>query len=269
MKNFKKIFSLILVSSLLLVACGDKAPKENANTLEKIQASKKIKIGITADYPPYEFYTFEDGQEKLAGMDIELSNYIGEKLGAEVEFVNMEFSNLLTSLSLGKVDMIISGMNPTAEREEQVDFSDIYHKASFSLVYRENEEAIKSLEDLKGKTVGVQMGTTQEKAISEVDGVNVSSLSKNPDIIMNIKTNKIDYGIMEGPVASSFVKANEGIAIVEDLPIGEEADGMSIAVKKNNSELIEKLNEIIKDIDSKDLMDKWFIEADEKAKSNL
>lgn len=260
-KKINLFMVTILILSSILVACGNE--KAEPYTLKGIQKKGKLVLGTNADYPPFEFHTIIDGKDEIVGLDIEIAKYIAEDLGVELEIKDMEFDKLLGGLSTGMLDMVIAGMNPDPDRE--ANFTDIYYEANLSvLITKDDESNITKVEDLEGKSIGVQIGTTQEEiAQTQIKDGDVKSLSTNPDIVMNLKTNKIDCAIMELPVAESFAKANDNIMVVEDFIIDSESGGMAIAVKKGNDELTEKLNEILADIKSQGLIEKWFIEADE------
>ena len=262
-KKINLFMVTILILSSILVACGNE--KAEPYTLKGIQKKGKLVLGTNADYPPFEFHTIIDGKDEIVGLDIEIAKYIADELGVELEIKDMEFEKLLGGLSTGMLDIVIAGMNPDPEREKEANFTDIYYEANFAvLVNKENDFEITSIEDLEGKSIGVQIGTTQEEiAQTQIKDGDVKSLSTNPDIVMNLKTNKIDCAIMELPVAESFAKANDNLMVVEDFIIDSESGGMAIAVKKGNDELTEKLNEILADIKSQGLIEKWFIEADE------
>ena len=272
-KKINLFIIAILILSSILVACGNEKvgnlENEDSNvetyTLEGIQKKGKLVLGTSADYPPFEFHTMIDGKDEIVGFDIEIAKYIADELGVELEIKEMEFEKLLGGLSTGMLDIVIAGMNPDPEREKEANFTDIYYEANFAvLVNKENDFQISTLEDLEGKSIGVQIGTTQEDiAQTQIKDGYVKSLSSNPDIVMNLKTKKIDCAIMELPVAESFADVNDNLMVVDNLIIDSESGGVAIAVKKGNDKLTEKLNEILAEIKSKGLIEKWLIEADE------
>ncbi|MCF6462084.1 amino acid ABC transporter [Clostridium sp. Cult1] len=264
---------IILVLSSLLVACGkgNKANLEDDNseietyTLEGIKNKGKLVLGTSADYPPFEFHKMIDGKDEIVGFDIEIAKYVARELGVELEIKDMDFDKLLGGLSTGMLDIVAAGMNPDPEREKEANFTDIYYESTHSvLINKEDESKIASMEDLNGKSIGVQIGTTQEKiAETEIKDSDVVSLSSNPDIVMNLKTMKIDCAIMETPVAKSFAKANEEIMVIEDLIIDSGTEGVAIATKKGNDELTQRINEILAKAKSEGLIEKWIVEANE------
>lgn len=272
-KKISLFLVLIIVFSMALTACGTdkpndtKDPADNPGTentsLENIVSSGKIVLGTSADYPPFEFHAMVDGKDSIVGLDIEIAKYIAKELGVELEIKDMDFDNLLAGLGTGMMDMIIATMNPDPTRE--ANFTDIYYEANLSvLIHKDDKSEITKLEDLEGKNIGVQMGTTQEEITQEdIKDATAKSLSNNADIIMNLKTKKIDCAIMETPVAESFAMVNKDLMLIENLIIDSGTGGVAIAVKKGDEELTEKLNEILAKIKSEGLMEKWMIEASE------
>lgn len=282
-KKISLLLGIIMLFSLGLMACSnddstdpvesEEIEENNVETetsaLDDIIEKGTIVLGTSADYPPFEFHTIIDGKDEIVGFDIEIAKYIANELGVELEIKDMDFDNLLGGLSTGMLDMVIASMNPDPDRD--ANFTDIYYDATHSiLVAKDSEYEVTSIDDLAGKKVGVQIGTTQEDIAKEsiVDG-EIISLSKNPDIIMNLKTKKIDFAIMETPVANSFAAANDDIRVIDDLTLDTESGGVAIALKKGNDELTERINEILDKIKSEDLMGDWLIEADELSNQDL
>lgn len=119
-------------------------------------------MGTSADYPPFES---KDG-DKIVGFDVDLAEALAEKTGHEIEVKDMDFNGLVTALKTNKVDIVLSGMTPTPKRKKQVDFSNVYYTAH-NMIVTKKSSGIKSLDDLKGKTVGVQLGSIQEEKAKE------------------------------------------------------------------------------------------------------
>lgn len=254
-KKISLLLAIVMVFSIVLTGCG--------------KEKEKLVMGTSADYPPFEFHAMIDGKDEIVGFDIEIAKYIADELDLELEIKEMDFDKLLGGLSSGMLDMVVAGMNPDPERDAL--FSEIYYEANLSvLISKDAESTITKLEDLDGKSIGVQMGTVQEGIAQEsINASNVVSLGKNPDIIMNLKTKKIDCAIMETPVANAFAKVNDDIIVVKDLIIDNESGGVSVAVKTGNDELMDKINDILADIKSKGLIEEWFVEAEELSTKGL
>ncbi|MDR7869233.1 MAG: transporter substrate-binding domain-containing protein [Tissierellaceae bacterium] len=273
----KKKLSLLLVVvmafSIVLTACGGNdtntpgADNEAKNSLEKITDSGKIVLGTSADYPPFEFHALIDGKDTIVGFDIEIAKYIADELGVELEIKDMDFDKLLGGLSTGMLDIVIAGMNPDPERE--ANFTDIYYEANLAVLVTKDNTEIKTAEDLEGKSIGVQIGTTQEDVARDINGADVKALGTNADILMNLKTKKIDAAIVETPVAESYASVNDDIMVVEGLVLDSGSEGVAIAVKQGDDELTQKLNELLADMKEQGLLEKWFVEANELVSNSL
>ncbi len=276
----KKKFSLLLVAvlmfSLVLTACGGNGSNvdngkddENTSTLQKIQDSGKIILGTSADYPPFEFHTMIDGKDEIVGFDIEIAKYIADELGVELVIQDMDFDKLLGGLSTGMLDMVIAGMNPDPGRE--ANFTDIYYEANISvLAHKDNASQFTKVEDLYGKSVGAQIGTVQEDIAREsIKDADVKALTTNSDIVMNLKTKKLQAGLLETPVAESYAAVNDDLLVIEDFVIDSGTGGVAVAVQKGDDELTQKLNEILEDIKSQGLIEKWFIEANKLVSDSI
>ena len=226
----KKVYVLfaVILCCLLITACKEK--KDNV-----------LKVGTNADFPPFEYH--ENGQ--IVGFDIDLINEIGNKLNKKIEFEEMEFNTLLTALSSGKVDLIISGLDITDERKQQVDFTQGYYANELSLVVL-NDSNIKNINDLKGKKVGTELGTSSDNYVNELKDVKNIQFNDSSSTIMNLKSNKVDAVIIDKPVAEKILKNVNGCKILENVNI--KTSEMGIAVNKNNKELLNDLNKALTEL---------------------
>ena len=267
----KKLLLLItaMVAAITLTACsGEKTTKTK---MDEIKEKGKIVLGVSPDYPPYEFTTTENGQKKVVGADIYLAQEIAKKLGVEVEIQEMAFDSLIAAVNANKVDMVISGVNPTEERKKAVDFSDIYYTGKGIFVVNKDSAEIKSVADLKGKKVGVQKGSTYETYAKEqlkIEDKDLQSLTDVPSLLQDLKNKKIDVVLIPDDVAKIAINKYNDIKIsafsAENDP---EATGMAIVFKKakdgSNKTLLEQVNAVIKEIKEKNLFEK---ELDKYAK---
>lgn len=255
----KKFIAVSLAASMVftLSACGKKSQN---NLLTK----GTLTIGTSADYPPYEFHKEVNGKDTIVGFDLMIADEIAKDLGVKVEVKDMQFDGLLAALQGKKVDMVIAGMNPTAERAKAVDFSKVYYVAVQAVLVRtEDKDNLKSLEDLKGKKVGVQKATTQEKIAQEqIKGAEVVSLGKLPDLIVALKSKKVDAVVAELPVAQSFADKNSEI-FVSGMKFSTETaqKGAAIAIYKGNSELLNDVNKTLDRLMKDDKISKFVADA--------
>ncbi|THF82681.1 transporter substrate-binding domain-containing protein [Cohnella fermenti] len=268
----KRLIALTAVMALgVLGACGNKennsASETPASTPSPSASQGKIVVGTSADYAPFEFHKTIDGKDTIVGFDIAIAKEIAQDLNAELVITDTDFDGLLLSLDTGKVDFVISGMNPTEERRKQVDFSDIYYNASQGvLVSKETADQYKTPEDLKNKKIGVQKGTIQEDLAKEIEGAQLTSLSKIPELVMEITSGRVDAVILEKPVAEQYAKTQSSTA-VSDIVIEQPADetGFAIAVKKGDAQLVEDINETLKRLQDNGDIDRFVVEANELA----
>ena len=275
----KGLIKKILVSALLgimtmgLVGCGsadNKEISENKNDLLKtIQEKGKVVVGMSADYAPYEFhYIDESGKDVIGGFDVDIANEIAKKIGVELAIQEMDFDALVAALPAGKIDLVISGMNPTEERAKVVDFSEIYYNSKHGVLVRaEDVDKYKTFADLEGAKVGAQLGSTQEQiAKSEIPNADLQLLANVNNLILELKSGKVDAIVMEKPVAEMAVKTNPELAVGEPT-YEEKTGGNAVGIAKGNEELLAKVNEVIKELNETGKMDDYILKANELAAS--
>ncbi len=271
-KLLKRLFSIITMSVMCfgLAGCGSEvkksaAVKENTNegiSLESIKSKGKLVIGTSADYPPYEFHKEVDGEDKIVGFDVAVSEELAEDLGVELEIKDMDFDGLLVAAQAGKIDLVVAGINPTDERRENVDFSDVYYKAENGFIVRKGEEdSINSLEDLKGKKIGVQKGSVQETYAQETfKDSEIKSLAKVTDLIIDLDSNKIDGILVNLPVAEINCEKNQKLGISKFI-IEDMEQGAAVAMKKGSADLQNEVNKTIKRLKDEGKIDEFVKEA--------
>lgn len=263
--------ALLGIMTMGFVGCGasNKSEKESKDLLATIQEKGKVVVGMSADYAPYEFhYIDENGQDVIGGFDVDIANEIANSLGVELVIQEMDFDALVAALPAGKIDLVVSGMNPTEERAKVVDFSEIYYNSQHGILVRsEDVDKYKTFADLEGAKVGAQLGSTQEQiARSEVPNADLQLLNNVNNLILELKAGKVDAVIMEKPVAEMAVKSNLELAV--GTPIYEDkTGGNAVGMAKNNPELLAKINEVIKELNETGKMDEYIVKANELAGS--
>jgi ABC-type amino acid transport substrate-binding protein len=268
-KSLNKLFGVVLAVTIAVasVACAKKSDDKAANSLEKIKKAGKLVVGSSVDYPPYEFYNTKDGKNEIVGFDMDIAKEIAKDLGVEIEIKDMDFDGLLAALSADKVDMVIAGMTPDEERKKSADFSKLYYMATHGVVMRKGEEGtVKSLSDLNGKVVGVQQGSVQDKiAEAEIkDAKEIKKVGKITDLVLMLQSGKVDAIVMELPVANSYVKTNDKLALTS-VEVKDEQGGSAVAVKKNSPELVEQVNKTIDRLLKDNKVSEFFAEANKLA----
>lgn len=252
MKKFIRILCAVMAVAMMatmFAGCGEKeetkdeqASKQTTTKVLDIkdvnykQVTKgKLTMATNAYFEPYEFYE----NNEIVGIDAEIAAAIAEKLGLELEIKDMEFDSIITAVNEGGADIGVAGMTVTEERKESVDFSSSYATGIQSIIVTE-DSAIKTVDDLEGKKIGVQLGTTGDIYASDDYGKeNVVQYDKGTEAIVALKGGDVDCVIIDNEPAKAYVAATEGLKILETEYAVEE---YAIAVAKDNPELLKKIN---------------------------
>lgn len=262
----KCLIRFILVLGLLIssamVYINPTAHAEQNQTWEKIKERGELRVGLSADYAPMEFEHTVNGKTEYAGVDIDIAKKIAKDNNLKLKIVNMSFDSLLGALKTGKIDIIISGMTSTPERKKQVDFSDSYMMTkNIMLVKKDKVSEYKDIKDFNNKKVGAQKGTEQEKiAQTEIENASITSLSRLPDVILALKSGKVEGAVVEKPVAEAYLKQNPKLGI-SNVKFNEEEKDTVIAVPKDSPKLLSQINKTIKEVKDKGLIDKYMTNA--------
>jgi polar amino acid transport system substrate-binding protein len=259
----KKWFFVSFISILvvgLLAACGtsNNGGETIGSGKEEGNGNKKVLVmGTSADYPPFEYIDTEKGDD-IIGFDIDLAKAITEELGYELKVQDIDFGSLITALDAGNIDLILSGMTPTPEREKQVDFTDIYYTAHHIVVSLKDSK-IESLEDLEGKTLGVQLGSIQfEEAEKIKEGgvdIKIENRDRIPQLIQELKTGRIDAAIIEDTVIKGYFEKDKDLT---GFQLDTEEGGSAIALPKD-SEMTAEFNRVLNEMKENGELDKLII----------
>ena len=223
---------------------------------ENLVQENIISIGVSPDYPPYESL---DTSNTLVGFDIEFMEAIKNIIDAgegkyTIEWVQMDFSTIISAIQMDQVDLGVSGFTYDAERD--VLFSVPYTKSAAVVVVNEGSD-IKTLDDIKGKVIAAQLGSTGESAAKEVEGAEVTSIANVNIMMESLKNNAYDAVIIDKPVAENYVK-NAGFVMLEE-PI--QNDDTYVITKKDNVAFMDKVNSAIEEFMQTDeyqkLLEKW------------
>lgn len=236
MMNFKKLVSVLLVVACVLAvtACGSK--KEDGDGEEK-KDDNKLVMATNAEFPPYEYREGDD----IVGIDADMAAAVAEELGMELEIEDMAFDSIIPAIQSGKADIGVAGMTVDPDRLENVNFSDTYAQASQVIIVKADSE-IAGPDDLEGKTIGVQLGTTGDIYASDIKDSTVEQYNKGFEAVQALTQGKIDAVVIDGEPAKEFVKEAEGLKILDE-PLTEEE--YAIAIAKDNEELLEKVNKAL------------------------
>lgn len=214
------------------------------NSCVNAAAIQSIHFGTEATYPPFESI---DESGKMTGFDIDIANALCEKIHATCHFSNQSFNSLIPSVQVGKFDAIIGALGMTSEREKQVSFTNPYYEPSASFVAPLAKHY--TINDLNGKTIGAQQGSTFETYLHDryAKQVNIKSYASVQDAFLDLVSGRVDIVIVDTPIAQTWLKQNDqaktygivGKPIVDHTYFGT---GYGIAVAKKNTDLLIALN---------------------------
>ena len=200
-----------------------------------------LTMGTNATFPPYEY---KDGDD-VVGIDAEIAQALADKLGLKVKIVDMDFDSLIASVQSGKIDMSLAGMTVTEERKQNVDFTDSYATGVQVIIVKEDSD-IASADDLEGKLIGVQQGTTGHLYCSDDFGEdNVIPYANGATAVQALLQGKVDCVVIDQEPAKAFVEANEGLKILETAYTTED---YAAAVSKDNPALTAALNSALQEL---------------------
>lgn len=256
MKKFSKIISVLAALAIALICCGCGSKSMTAK-------EGKLIMATNAEFPPYEY---KEG-DKIVGIDAEVAQLIADKLNLELEIADVDFDSIIPGVQSGKYDMGMAGMTVTDERKEKVNFSDSYATGVQVVIVKEDSD-IKSIDDLNGKKIGAQQGTTGYIYASDkpenggYGEENVTGYQNGALAVEALKGGKVDCVIIDNEPAKAYVAANEGLKILDTEYVTED---YAICFAKENTELQKKVNnalkELIEDGSVKKVVDKY-IKAD-------
>jgi len=234
----KKLLAILTASVCVfaMAACGSKED----NTLV---------MATNAEFPPYEYY---EGEE-IVGIDAEFAAAIAEKLGMELKIEDMAFDSIIPAVQSGKADFGAAGMTVTEDRMKEVDFSDTYYTGRQVIIVAEGNTEIVGPDELVGKKIGVQQGTTGDiYATDDYGDENIERYNKGFEAVEALLKGKIDAVIIDDQPAQTFVEESEGLKILETEYVEEE---YALCFKKD-SDLVEKVNTAIAELKEDGTFDK-------------
>ena len=267
----KKLTALMLSSAMMLslAACGgsaattdtasSEAASEAASTEEAASSEEettadagelttvnagKLTMSTNAAFPPYEMTTDSGDFE---GIDIEVAGAIAEKLGLELQVDDMDFDAALLAAQNGKSDMVMAGVTVTDERLKVMDFSDTYAEGIQSIIVPEDSD-IASVDDLEGKAIGTQRGTTGYLYCTDDFGEeNVIAYDDGLTAVQALNNGQVDAVVIDNAPAQKFVEANPGLKILDTAYAQED---YAIGVAKGNTALLDAINGALKELEA-------------------
>ena len=264
----KKGISILLAAAMLaMTACGGSsatattaAPAATTAAAAETKAAEaapaavktvqegKLVMCTNAEFPPYEYHD----NNTIVGIDADICAAIAEKMGLELEIEDIAFDSIIPEISSGKADIGAAGMTVTEDRKQNVDFSETYAKASQVIIVTENSE-VKGFDDLKGKKVGVQTGTTGDIYVTgDLGDECVERYAKGMEAVQALSQTKIDAVVIDGEPAKKYISEVPGRKILDESYTDEE---YAIAIRKGNTELLDAVNKAIGELKADGTLD--------------
>ena len=226
-----------IIASAMVLAFTGCAEKEKTTLV----------MATNAEFPPYEY---RDG-DQIIGIDAEIAQAIAEDMGLELVIEDMAFDSIIAAVQSGKADIGVAGMTVSEDRLASVSFSDPYTTAAQVVIVKEGS-AVASPDDLSGKKVGVQLGTTGDMYAGDIKDATVERYNKGFEAVQSLLQGKVDAVIIDREPAKVFVSENEGLVILDEEYTVEE---YAIAVAKNNEALLADINASLARIEASGKLD--------------
>jgi polar amino acid transport system substrate-binding protein len=259
LKAFGIIIVVALLSSSVLGCLGG-----GQTTVDAIKKRGTLIMGTSGGFPPFEVVNVTT--MKLEGLDIDLAQKVADQLGVSLDVRNMDFTALIGAVKTGQIDMAIAGMTITPDRNASVTFSNPYFRADQAIVVKSDRTDINTPNDLAGKQISVNQGTTGDYWVADnlvatgsVSADNVHKFGYASDALLELVAGRVDALVIDSPVAAAYVAEHAGIKIVYTIVTNEH---YGIAMNKNSVELVKFVNDLLAQMEAsgemQQLVARWF-----------
>lgn len=255
----KRLFAVcMLIVLIVTVMSGCKKKETSSNSLERVKTAGKITVALDDSFPPMEY---RDDKNTLIGFDIDFANAIAEKLGVKSEFVTTDFSGIVEALKAKKFDVAITALSITDDRKLKINFSEPYLMEGQIIVTKNGNTAIKSKDDLRGKIVASQLGSTGEEAAKKITGVKeLKPYDKITEAFHDLVIGRVDCVVVDELVGRYYITKDPANYKVLDQKLTDEPVG--IGFNKDDKELQDAIAKAINDLKADGTMSKistkWF-----------
>jgi polar amino acid transport system substrate-binding protein len=264
----KKLSGMALVGAMMasLAACGT-ASAITKDGLAGLKKKGTIIVGMEATTPPYEYHLrTSDGKDQIVGSDIKLLDAVTKDLGVKYKIKDMDFDGLLVAMQSGKIDMIVSAMSPTKEREKNADFTNVYYKSrNIMLVRKQDVDKYKTSADFANARLATIKTSVQEGIIeSKLPNAQLKLLGRSTDLAIDLANNKVDGVLVDIPTAILLSRSNPTITLSK-VYYEDPSAGAAIAMPKGTDKTImANINKTIAKI--KPDYEQWLIDATKDVK---
>ncbi|WP_099160053.1 glutamine ABC transporter substrate-binding protein [Virgibacillus ndiopensis] len=257
----RKFFNVILLSILILIgltACGSSDEANGSDSKNSGDLKDTYTVVSDTSFVPFEFK--EDG--KYVGFDIELINAIADEAGFEINLETTNFDGIIPGLQTGSFDIAIAGISITEERAKKIDYSDPYYESGLRIGVAADNESIKSIEDLEGKTIATRLGSTSATYIEEnIEGAKANPYEQLDQAYLAVENGSADAILYDAPNVAYYIKTKgkDSLKMVGDL---YQAEDYGIAISKGNEKLVKAINEALATLKENgkydEIYEKWF-----------
>lgn len=261
MKKTVKLLALVMVIAcfgMTFAGCGKTTTTGDAKKAsDSSSTQKELVVATNAEFPPFEFVSQKGVVDKYDGIDIAIMKEVAKKLNRKLVISDMKFDSVIGAVVSGKADIAVAGLSVTPDRKENLDFSVNYYTALQTILVQKDNTAVKDVDSLKGKTVGVATSYTGDIDLSEVEkskNITIKRYSKGIDAVQDLKNGKLDAVVIDSPTAKSFIKQNTDLKGVADNKFFAKEE-YAMGVKKGNSELLKQVDDVLKEMKSSGRID--------------
>ncbi len=244
--------AILMVSAFLL------SDVQADSSLKKVNDKGEMVVGFCAQYPPFESKNEKTGQ--FEGFDVDLAQALAKEMGVKPKFIDAEWQGLLAGLKKGDYDVLITCMSKSEVRGQNANFSDVYYDLPDVIVVRKDEATVKGKDDLKGKTVGVQLGSGSEQLADSMKATfkDIKRYNYNPEAFTDLKVKRIDAVLVGYAYAVNQMKVDPSYKVVgEPLSVAETV----VVLPKGADALTQKINAALAKIKAdgtyQKIHDKW------------
>jgi glutamine transport system substrate-binding protein len=222
------------------------------------EAAKELKVVSDTAYAPFEFQ--DEKSKQYVGFDMDLINAIAKQMGTTVKVQSSNFDGIIPALQAGQADMAISAMTITDERKEKIAFSAPYYKSGLIIAVKSSNNTVKSVKELEGKPIAVQIGTTGADEAKKIKDAKIREFNTINEAFLELKNGGVEAVVNDQPVtAYAIQQGHPDIKMVGDLMSAEE---YGIAIDKKNTELVAKVNKALEELKKNGeydkIYEKWF-----------
>ena len=247
-----------MLTAGLLGATFVAATAHAADLLDEVKQRGTLRIGLEGTFPPFDS---KDAHGNLVGFDVDIAKAVAAKLGVKPEFTTTEWSGIIAGLQAGKFDVIVNQVGATDARKQVLDFSPAYTYSGPQLIQRKDDtRQFKSLEDLKGKKLGLGLGTNYEQMAKAVPGIDVKTYPGAPEYLRDLASNRLDAALNDKLMVAYLLKGSNlplraGATLKSDTP-------SAIPFRKGNPKFAAAIDDAMKQLEAdgtfKKISEKWF-----------